>query len=286
MHAKTVGVVGCGLMGSGIAEIFARAGASVVVHEVNAEAAERGRARVEKSLQRAASAAKLTGDEVAAAMRRISFGFDLEALAPADLVVEAANEDEHIKTELFSRLDQIVESRDAVLASNTSSVPIMKLGTVTSRPAHVVGLHFFNPVPVLPLVEVVPSLLTSPDTERRVVQIADDLGKTVIRSQDRAGFIVNALLVPFLLSAVRMVESGYASASDVDAGMVNGCAHPMGPLHLADLIGTDTVAAIATSMYSEFKEPLYAPPPLLLRMVEAGLLGRKSGQGFFDYQNA
>jgi 3-hydroxybutyryl-CoA dehydrogenase len=283
MDATTVGVVGCGLMGSGIAEIFARAGASVLVHEVNAEAAERGRDRLERSMHRAASAGKLTDDDLVAAMDRVSFGFDLEALAPADLVVEAANEDERIKTELFSRLDHIVENRDAVLASNTSSVPIMKLGTVTSRPAQVVGLHFFNPVPVLPLVEVVPSLLTSPDTERRVAQIADDLGKTVIRSRDRAGFIVNALLVPYLLSAVRMVESGYASAADVDAGMVNGCAHPMGPLHLADLIGTDTVAAIATSMYSEFKEPLYAPPPLLLRMVDAGLLGRKSGRGFFDY---
>ncbi len=270
-------------MGSGIAELFARAGASVLVHEVDAEAAERGRARVERSMHRAASAGKLTEHDLAVAMGRISFGFDLEALAPADLVVEAANEDERIKTELLSRLDQIVENRDAVLASNTSSVPIMKLGTVTSRPAQVVGMHFFNPVPVLPLVEVVPSLVTSPDTERRVVKIAEDLGKTVIRSQDRAGFIVNALLVPYLLSAVRMVESGYASAADVDAGMVNGCAHPMGPLHLADLIGADTVAAIATSMYSEFKEPLYAPPPLLLRMVDAGLLGRKSGRGFFDY---
>jgi|SRR6266498_325299 3-hydroxybutyryl-CoA dehydrogenase len=283
MDAKTVGVVGCGLMGSGIAEIFARAGATVLVHEVDEEAAERGRARVERSLRRAASAGKLAEDDAAVALGRLSFGSDLEALAPADLVVEAANEDEHIKTDLFSRLDKIVQNRDAVLASNTSSVPIMKLGTVTSRPAQVVGMHFFNPVPVLPLVEVVPSLLTAPETERRVAQVAEDLGKTVIRSQDRAGFIVNALLVPYLLSAVRMVESGYSSAADVDAGMVNGCAHPMGPLHLADLIGTDTVAAIATSMYSEFKEPLYAPPPLLLRMVDAGLLGRKSGRGFFDY---
>ncbi len=283
MDAKTVGVVGCGLMGSGIAEIFARAGATVLVHEVDEEAAERGRARVERSLRRAASAGKLAEDDAAVALGRLSFGSDLEALAPVDLVVEAANEDEQIKTDLFSRLDKIVQNRDAVLASNTSSVPIMKLGTVTSRPAQVVGMHFFNPVPVLPLVEVVPSLLTAPETERRVAQVAEDLGKTVIRSQDRAGFIVNALLVPYLLSAVRMVESGYSSAADVDAGMVNGCAHPMGPLHLADLIGTDTVAAIATSMYSEFKEPLYAPPPLLLRMVDAGLLGRKSGRGFFDY---
>jgi 3-hydroxybutyryl-CoA dehydrogenase len=283
MDVKTVGVVGCGLMGSGIAEVFARAGSSVVVHEVDAEAAGRGRARVEKSMLRAASTGKITDGQAEAALGRVSFGHDLEALADVDLVVEAANEDEDIKTELFQRLDRVVERPDAILASNTSSVPIMKLGTVTSRPAYVVGLHFFNPVPVLPLVEVVPSLLTSSETEERVVQIAEDLGKTVIRSKDRAGFIVNALLVPYLLSAVRMVESGYASAADVDAGMVSGCAHPMGPLHLTDLIGTDTVAAIAQSMYAEFKEPLYAPPPLLLRMVEAGLLGRKSGRGFFDY---
>jgi 3-hydroxybutyryl-CoA dehydrogenase len=283
MDVKTVGVVGCGLMGSGIAEIFARAGSTVVVHEVDAEAARRGRARIEKSVLRAASSAKITADEAQAALERITVGDDLDALAPVDLVVEAANEDEGIKTALFRRLDGILERHDAILASNTSSVPIMKLGTVTSRPAYVVGMHFFNPVPVLPLVEVVPSLLTSPETEQRVVQVAEDLGKTVIRAKDRAGFVVNALLVPYLLSAVRMVESGYASASDVDAGMVDGCAHPMGPLHLADLIGTDTVAAIAQSMYAEFKEPLFAPPPLLLRMVEAGLLGRKSGRGFFDY---
>jgi 3-hydroxybutyryl-CoA dehydrogenase len=283
MDVKTIGVVGCGLMGSGIAEIFARAGTTVVVHEVDAEAARRGRARIEKSVLRAASSAKITADEAQAALERITVGDDLDALAPVDLVVEAANEDEGIKTALFRRLDRILERHDAILASNTSSVPIMKLGTVTSRPAYVVGMHFFNPVPVLPLVEVVPSLLTSPETEQRVMQVAEDLGKTVIRAKDRAGFVVNALLVPYLLSAVRMVESGYASASDVDAGMVDGCAHPMGPLHLADLIGTDTVAAIAQSMYAEFKEPLFAPPPLLLRMVEAGLLGRKSGRGFFDY---
>jgi len=283
MDVKTVGVVGCGLMGSGIAEIFARTGARVVVHELDAEAARRGRARVEQSLLRAASTAKITEEEAEAALERITVDHDLDALGPVDLVIEAANEDEDIKTGLFRRLDRVIERPDAILATNTSSVPIMKLGTVTSRPAYVVGLHFFNPVPVLPLVEVVPSLLTSPETEQRVVQVAEDLGKTVIRSKDRAGFIVNALLVPYLLGAVRMVESGYASAADVDAGMVDGCAHPMGPLHLADLIGSDTVVAIAQSMYAEFKEPLYAPPPLLLRMVEAGLLGRKSGRGFFEY---
>ena len=201
-------------------------------------------------------------------------------------MVEAATEDEGLKTELFRQLDATLVREDAVLASNTSSIPIMKLGKATQRPEQVVGMHFFNPVPVLPLVEVVPSLFTSPATVQRVEVVAqDELGKTVIRAQNRAGFIVNALLVPYLLSAVRVLESGYAyaSAADVDAGMVRGCAHPMGPLQLSDLISLDTVVAIANSMYEEFKEPLYSPPPMLLRMVEGGLLGRKTGRGFYEY---
>jgi 3-hydroxybutyryl-CoA dehydrogenase len=284
MGVKSVGVVGCGLMGSGIAEVFAREGATVLVHEVSTQAAGRGLARIEKSLQRGITAGKLDADEAATAMGRIADGTDLEALRSVDLVIEAANEDEGLKVDLFRRLDEIVENREAILASNTSSVPIMKLGSVTARPTHVIGMHFFNPVPVLPLVEVVPSLLTSPETERRVHELAEQMGKTVVVSQDRAGFIVNALLVPYLLSAIRMVESGFASAADIDAGMVKGCAHPMGPLRLADLIGIDTVAAIAASLYAEFKEPLYSAPPLLMRMVDAGLLGRKSGRGFFDYE--
>ena len=283
MDIKTLGVVGCGLMGSGIAEIFARAGTPVVVNEVDTAAAAGGRSRIETSLRRAVSSGRISGDDAERARERISIDVDLEALAGADLVIEAASEDEDVKVELFRRLDRVVTNRSAILASNTSSVPIMKLGTVTSRPAQVIGMHFFNPVPVLPLVEIVSSLLTSRETVDRVQQVAHDLGKTVIHAQDRAGFIVNALLVPYLLSAIRMVESGFASAADVDAGMVSGCAHPMGPLHLADLIGNDTVAAIAASLYAEFKEPLLAPPPRLLRMVDAGLLGRKSGRGFFDY---
>jgi 3-hydroxybutyryl-CoA dehydrogenase len=278
-----VAVVGCGLMGSGIAEVMARAGRTVLVHEVDAAAAERGRTRIEASLGRAVRSGKLdeaVRDEV---LGRIEIGTELDALADAELVVEAASEDEAVKTDLFRRLDTVVRD-DAVLASNTSSIPIMKLGTATRRPEQVVGLHFFNPVPVLALVEVVPSLLTSTETVKRVQHLAEDeLGKTVIQSPDRAGFIVNALLVPYLLSGVRMLESGFASARDIDAGMVQGCAHPMGPLQLADLIGLDTVKAIAESLYDEFKEPLYAPPPMLLRMVDAGLLGRKSGRGFHDY---
>jgi 3-hydroxybutyryl-CoA dehydrogenase len=178
-----------------------------------------------------------------------------------------------------------VEDPDAIFASNTSSIPIMKLGMATSRPEHVIGVHFFNPVPVLRLVELVPSLLTGQETQDRAREfVTTVLGKEVIRSQDRAGFVVNALLIPYLLSSIRMLESGFASAEDIDSGMVLGCAHPMGPLRLADLIGLDTTKAIAESMYDEFKEPLYSPPPLLLRMVDAGLLGKKSGRGFHDYQ--
>jgi 3-hydroxybutyryl-CoA dehydrogenase len=193
-------------------------------------------------------------------------------------------EAEDVKTDVFRSLDAVVEDPLAVLASNTSSIPIMKLGVATSRPEQVIGIHFFNPVPVLPLVELVSSLVTSPETTDRAADFASGaLGKHVIRSQDRAGFIVNALLIPYLLSAIRMLESGFATAEDIDAGMVQGCAHPMGPLALTDLIGLDTTMAVAVSLYEEFKEPLYAPPPLLSRMVEAGLLGRKSGRGFHTY---
>jgi 3-hydroxybutyryl-CoA dehydrogenase len=271
-------------MGSGIAEVLARAGRHVLVHEINAASADSGRRRIASSLGRAVRSGKLTAECSDEVLERITVGTELEALADVDLVVEAASEDERVKVDLFRRLDALLVREDAVLASNTSSIPIMKLGTATSRPEQVVGMHFFNPVPVLPLVELVPSLLTSAVTVERVQRLAEqDLGKTVIHSQDRAGFIVNALLVPYLLSGVRMLESGFASAHDIDAGMVRGCAHPMGPLQLSDLIGLDTVKAIAESLYAEFKEPLFSPPPMLLRMVDAGLLGRKTGRGFHEY---
>ena len=199
-------------------------------------------------------------------------------------MVEAVVEDEQTKIDVFRHLDKVVEARDAVLASNTSSIPIMKLGIATERPEQVIGIHFFNPVPVLRLVELVVSLMTSPETIAMAEDFATNvLHKRVIHSQDRAGFIVNALLIPYLLSAIRMMESGFATADDIDTGMVEGCNHPMGPLHLADLIGLDTTLAVAQSLYEEFKEPLYAPPPMLSRMVEAGLLGRKTGRGFYDY---
>ncbi|SEP62919.1 3-hydroxyacyl-CoA dehydrogenase [Streptomyces sp. yr375] len=281
---RRVGVVGCGLMGAGIAEVCARAGLDVVVHEVSPGAAEAGHARIAGSLDRGVRRGKLSWADREAALNRVRVSADLTDFADRDLVVEAATEDEKVKCELFTELDRIVVREDALLASNTSSLPIMKLGMATTRPHQVIGVHFFNPVPVLELVEIVPSLLTAPQTQVRAEEfVTEVLGKKVIRAQDRAGFVVNALLVPYLLSAIRMLESGHASAEDIDTGMVLGCAHPMGPLSLADLIGLDTLTAIAEAMYADFKDPLHAPPPLLLRMVEAGLLGRKSGRGFHDH---
>ncbi len=284
MTIERVGVVGAGLMGSGIAEVSAKAGADVVVVEASEEAAKAGRARIEKSLARAVKAEKMEPTEQVAVLDRLHFTSELEDLADRQLVVEAIIEDEAAKTSLFRQLDEIVEDPWALLASNTSSIPIMKLAMATRRPEQVIGIHFFNPVPVLHLVELVTSLHTSQETQDVAESFAtEQLGKRVINSQDRAGFIVNALLIPYILSAVRMFESGFASKEDIDQGMVTGCAHPMGPLALADLIGLDTTKAVAESLYEEFKEQLYAPPPLLARMCEAGLLGRKSGRGFYDY---
>jgi len=281
---ERVGVVGCGLMGSGIAEVCARAGLDVVVREVDAGAAELGLHRITNSLDRAVRANKLNDAGRDAALGRVRLTTDLADLADRQLVVEAVVEDEALKTEVFTLLDKVVTDEAAILASNTSSIPVMKLGMATGRPEHVIGIHFFNPVPVLRLVELVSSLLTSTETTDRAATFATDvLGKHVIKSQDRAGFIVNALLIPYLLSAIRMLESGFASAEDIDTGMVEGCNHPMGPLRLSDLIGLDTTMAVAESLYAEFKEPLFAPPPLLSRMVEAGLLGRKAGRGFYEY---
>ncbi|WJV44611.1 3-hydroxybutyryl-CoA dehydrogenase [Streptomyces flavofungini] len=283
-RVQRVGVVGGGQMGAGIAEVCARAGLDTVVCEVDAVAARAARDRVTASFDRAVRRGKLAGADAADALARMVFTGSLEDLADRQMVVEAVVENPDAKTEVFAVLDKVVEDPGAVLASNTSSLPVMRLGMATGRADRVLGLHFFNPVPVLPLVEVVTSLHTSAETVRTAEDFATRaLGKTVIRSQDRAGFVVNALLIPYLLSAIRMAESGFASPADVDAGMELGCAHPMGPLKLADLIGLDTVVSIAESLYDEFKEPLYAPPPLLQRMVEAGLLGRKTGRGFHTY---
>jgi 3-hydroxybutyryl-CoA dehydrogenase len=279
---KSVAVIGGGTMGAGIAEICAAADSTVVVVESDADAGRRCRTMIESSVQRATRNGRLSAQNAAATLSRIEIAVDLAAASGADLVIEAVPEVESLKIRIFHTLDQILRP-EAILASNTSSIPLIKLAGATQRPERVVGVHFFNPAPVLPLVEIVASLLTSEQTLDAVTDYAHRLGKATIRSKDRAGFIVNALLIPYILAAVRMLESGFASAEDIDAGMVKGCAHPQGPLALADLIGLDTTAAVAQSMYEEFKEPLYASPPLLLRMVDAGLLGRKSGRGFFPY---
>jgi 3-hydroxybutyryl-CoA dehydrogenase len=270
-------------MGAGIAEVAARAGCDVLVREVTAELADAGRARIAKSLGRAVDRGKLSEADRDATLARVRVTTELSDLADRDLVIEAIVEDETVKAALYGELGTLVRP-DTVLASNTSSIPIARLAAATPGPERVLGMHFFNPVPVLPLVEIVPSLLTDPAVVARAEAFATDrLGKRTVLCKDRSGFVVNALLVPYLLSAIRMVEAGVASAEDVDTAMVGGANHPMGPLALTDLIGLDTTAAVAVSMYEEFKEPTYAAPPLLRRMVEAGLLGRKSGRGFYDY---
>jgi 3-hydroxybutyryl-CoA dehydrogenase len=282
---ERIGVVGCGLMGSGIAEVTARAGAFVTVIESDDEALKRGQDRIEKSLSRAVGSQKMSDDEAARVRDRLIYSTDFADLADRELVIEAVAENEEVKLDVFRKIDAAVVDPGAILATNTSSIPIIKLAMATKRPEQVIGMHFFNPVPVLRLVELISSLLTSPETTARTAAYAtDSLNKKVITSPDRAGFVVNALLIPYLLSAVRMLESGFASAEDIDTGMVVGCAHPMGPLALADLIGLDTTLAVADSLYEEFKEPHLAPPPLLSRMTQAGLMGRKSGQGFFSYK--
>ncbi|OBK79090.1 3-hydroxybutyryl-CoA dehydrogenase [Mycobacterium sp. 1164985.4] len=284
MSIERVGVVGAGQMGSGIAEVSAKSGANVVVYEPSEELVEAGRKRITGSLERAASKGKLSEADRDATLARLSYTTDLSDLADRQLVIEAVVEDEAVKAKIFAQLDEIITDPDAVLASNTSSIPIMKIAAATKNPSRVLGLHFFNPVPVLPLVELVNTLVTSDGALARVEQFAGEvLGKQVVRCSDRSGFVVNALLVPYLLSAIRMVESGVATVEDVDKAIVAGLSHPMGPLRLSDLIGLDTMKLIADSMFTELKDPHYAPPPLLLRMVEAGQLGKKSGQGFYSY---
>jgi 3-hydroxybutyryl-CoA dehydrogenase len=278
-------VIGGGLMGSGIAEVIARAGVDVTVVEASEERVERSRGAIEKSLARGVRSGKLSEQDRAGALEHLVVTASFDDVAGADAAIEAVVEDEALKQDVFRRLDALLPDAK-FLASNTSSVPIMKLGAQTSQPGRVLGMHFFNPVPVLPLVEIVTSIMTAPETVDLVRAFAQDtLGKTCIDSQDRAGFVVNALLIPYLLSAVRMYESGFASKEDIDQGMVLGCAHPMGPLRLSDLIGLDTLLAVSESLYDEFRDPATVAPALLNRMVEAGLLGRKSGRGFYEYAN-
>jgi 3-hydroxybutyryl-CoA dehydrogenase len=271
-------------MGAGIAEVSARAGVDVLVYETTEALTTAGRNRIVKSVERGVSAGKITEHERDAAVAKLKFTTDLAELADRQLVIEAIIEDEDVKTAVFAELDRVITDPDAVLASNTSSIPIMKLAAATARPGRVLGLHFFNPVPVLPLVELVSTLVTDNAAAARSEEFASAvLGKQVVRCSDRSGFVVNALLVPYLLSAIRMVEAGFAAVDDVDKAVVAGLSHPMGPLRLSDLVGLDTLKLIADKMYQEFKDPQYGPPPLLLRMVDAGLLGKKSGKGFYSY---
>ncbi|MDO3636382.1 3-hydroxybutyryl-CoA dehydrogenase [Mycolicibacterium arseniciresistens] len=284
MSIERVGVVGAGQMGAGIAEVSLRAGVDVRIYEPTEALAEAGRGRIVSSLERGVSKGKLTEAERDEALARLSVATDIADLADRQLVVEAIVEDAAVKAKVFAQLDEAVTDPDAVLASNTSSIPIMKIAAATKNPSRVLGLHFFNPVPVLPLVELVPTLVTNDEALARVEQFAGErLGKKVVRCTDRSGFVVNALLVPYLLSAIRMAEAGVATVEDIDTAVVAGLSHPMGPLKLSDLVGLDTLKLIADSMFEEFKEPLYGPPPLLQRMVEAGQLGKKSGKGFYTY---
>jgi 3-hydroxybutyryl-CoA dehydrogenase len=282
---ERVGVVGGGIMGTGISEVCAREGLDVVLVEVDSDAVARARGNLERSLDRAVSRGKLERDQATRTLEGVLFTSDLERLVDREIVIEAVVEDKAAKLEVFRQLARIVEDREAVLASNTSSIPIVELAAeCRDRAGHVIGLHFFNPVPVLSLVEVIPSLLTKAAvTEDALEFVRTQLHKDPIVAPDRAGFTVNALLIPYLLAAIRMFEQGLASAEDIDEGMVKGCAHPMGPLALADLIGLDTVMAVAESLYTEHREQLFAPPPLLQRLVAAGLLGRKTGRGLYSY---
>ncbi|ANS70602.1 hydroxybutyryl CoA reductase [Streptomyces lincolnensis] len=282
---ERVGVVGCGLMGSGIAELSALAGYDVRVAVSSRDSLAAGRGRVLASLDRAVRAERIGAADREAALGRISFTTDLIDLADRHLVIESIAEDKAAKVELFAQLDKTLEDPEAILASNTSSLSITAMASATGRPEQVLGLHFFSPAQRIPLVEIISSLHTTESASARAEDfVTAGLGKQAIRSTDRTGFVVNALLVPYLLSAVRMVESGFASCETIDSGMTLGCSHPVGPLKLADLIGLDVLRSVADALYDEFKEALYAPPPLLTRMVESGLLGRKTGRGFYRYR--
>ena len=278
----TVGVLGCGQMGSGIAQVAAVAGFDVLARDVDQAQLARGKKAIEASLGKFVEKAKLAPEARDAALSRLRFTTSLEDLASSDLVIEAVSEDLELKNRMWTALDQVCRP-ETIFASNTSSLSIMAMATVTGRPDRFLGLHFFNPVPMMPLVEVVKSIATSPETIEAGTAFVRRLGKEPIAARDSAGFIVNLLLIPYLLDAVRAVESGVASIRDVDLGMTLGCGHPMGPLTLLDFVGLDTAVNVGEILFEEFREPRYAPPPLLKRMVLAGWYGKKSGRGFYDW---
>jgi 3-hydroxybutyryl-CoA dehydrogenase len=284
MGIKRVGVVGGGQMGGGVAELTAKAGLPTVVREVTPEVAERSRAGIQKSLDRALERGKLDEAAHEAALGNLSFTTEIGDLGDCDLVVEAVVESFDLKAEVFRALDEVVASPDAVLATNTSSIPIIDIAMATGRPERVIGMHFFNPAPVMKLVEVIPSVRTDPAVTDLITAFATDvLDKVVVAAKDRAGFVVNMLLVPYLNAAMRMYADGHATAADIDNGMKLGAAHPMGPLELSDMIGLDTMMLVAETLFAEYGDDFYQPPPLLRRMVAAGHLGRKTGRGFYDY---
>ncbi len=282
MSLKTIGVVGCGLMGSGIAEVCARAGYQVVVREVSTELLAKGLSSIEKSLSRAVARGKANQEEAELALTSIKGTLELDDFSGCDFVIEAAVENMQIKRQIFVELDRILPLH-AILASNTSSLCVTEMASVTGRSDKVLGVHFFNPVPVMPLIEFVRTILTSDDTMRIAHDFGASLGKTMVTAKDTPGFIVNRLLVPYLLDAVLIYQDGLATKEDIDTAIKLGLNHPMGPLTLLDFVGLDTCLFIADAMYEEYKDPHYAAPPLLRRMVLAGLLGRKSGKGFYDY---
>lgn len=282
MNIQTVGVVGCGLMGSGIAEVLAKNGYNVIVREVNDDFLLQGLKRIQASTQKAVDRSKLTADARDQALARVTGTTKLEDLAACDYVVEAAIENLNLKKDIFERLDAITRP-DVILASNTSSLSIAEMAAKTKKPDKVIGMHFFNPVPVMPLLEMVRSFMTSDETYETSRALGESLGKQVIVAKDLPGFIVNALLVPYQLDAIRFYENGLATKEDIDKGVRLGLNHPMGPLELADFVGVDTILYIADEMYNETKDPRYAAPPLLRRMVAAGYHGKKTGKGFYDY---
>ncbi len=282
MEIKKVAVVGCGLMGSGIAEVAAKSGYETVVREVDDELLEKGLDRIRKSVDRAVEKGKLDAGDRDAAMDRITGTTSLEDLAEADLVIEAIVEDLDAKTELFGKLDDICGDR-TIFASNTSSLTITEMAAATDRPDRFLGLHFFNPVPVMKLVEVVRTIATGEEAHAAALAFVTSLGKEPIEAKDASGFIVNRLLVPYMLDAIRALEQGLGSIEDIDKGMELGTGYPMGPFTLSDFVGIDTLFMIAEIMYEEYAETRFAPPPLLRRMVTLGYYGRKSGRGFYDY---